>query len=58
MSLQEEIAVLKLKKARIFGEIEMLSTVNDIVYTRLGKTVADIMRKEKELLRNAENHLE
>lgn len=51
MSLSEELLQLKEKKARQFLEIEMLSSVNDSVYTRFGKTVADIMLKEKQLLR-------
>jgi hypothetical protein len=58
MSLKDEILSLKEKKARQFLEIEMLSEVNDSVYTRFGKTVAEIMLKEKELLRQTENNLQ
>lgn len=58
MILQEEITNLKIKKAKIFAEIEMLSSVNDCVYTRLGKITADIMRKEKQLLRETNSELE
>ncbi|MRX40572.1 hypothetical protein GJU43_14885 [Flavobacterium sp. LC2016-23] len=57
MSTKEEILVLKEKKARQFLEIEMLAAVNDAVYTRFGKTVAEIMKKEKQLLRESENDL-
>lgn len=57
MSLQQEILNLKHKKALQFSEIEMLSTVNDSVYVRFGKTVAELMKKEKELLRESENNL-
>lgn len=57
MKLQEEIRDLKLKQAHQFLEIEMLSTVNDSVYTRFGKTVAEIMLKEKQLRRETENEL-
>ncbi|MEZ0182660.1 hypothetical protein AB9T89_10470 [Flavobacterium oncorhynchi] len=55
MSLKEEIIKLKEKKARQFLEIEMLSVVDNSVYTRFGKTVAEIMLKEKQLLRANEN---
>jgi hypothetical protein len=58
MSLNQEILSLKEKKARQFLEIEMLSEINDSVYTRFGKTVAEIMLKEKELLRQTENNLQ
>jgi len=57
MSLSEEILILKTKKALQFSEIEMLSVVNDAVYLRFGKTVADIMIKEKQLLRESNNDL-
>ncbi|PIF32986.1 hypothetical protein CLU81_3556 [Flavobacterium sp. 9] len=58
MSLAQEILVLKQKKAQQFEEIEMLSVVNEIVYTKFGKTVAEIMLKEKQLLREANIDLE
>lgn len=58
MSLKEELLVLKEKRARQFLEIEMLSSVNEIVYTKLGKTCAEIMLKEKQLLRESKNDLE
>lgn len=57
MSLNQEILSLKEKKARQFLEIEMLSEINDSVYTKFGKTVAEIMLKEKELLRETQNPL-
>lgn len=50
MNLAEDLLQLKIKKARQFLEIESLSTVNDSVYTNFGKTVAEIMKKEKQLL--------
>ena len=58
MSLKEELLVLKNRKALQFSEIEMLSTVNEEVYTRFGKTCAEIMLKEKQLLRETKNDLE
>jgi ribose 5-phosphate isomerase RpiB len=55
--LKHKIQELKEKKARQFMEIEMLSEVNDSVYTKFGKTVAEIMLKEKELVRESQNPL-
>nr|WP_315245178.1 hypothetical protein [uncultured Flavobacterium sp.] len=55
MSLKQEILDLKQKQARQFLEIEMLAVVNDSVYTRFGKTAAEIMLKEKQLLRETNN---
>lgn len=55
MKLQEEILALKTRKARQFLEIEMLSVVNEDVYTRFGKTAAELMLKEKELVRQNDN---
>jgi hypothetical protein len=55
--LKQKIQELKEKKARQFMEIEMLSEINDSVYTKFGKTVAEIMLKEKELLRQTQNPL-
>jgi len=58
MSLKVKILSLKEKKARQFLEIEMLSSVNDSVYTRYGKTCAEIELKEKQLLRELNNDLD
>lgn len=58
MSLKEEILTLKEKKARQFMEIEMLSEINDSVYTRFGKTCSEIMLKEKALVRETQNDLD
>ena len=58
MTKNEELRKLKLKKANQYLEIEMLSSVNDSVYTRLGKTQAEIMKLEKELRRENQNDLD
>jgi hypothetical protein len=58
MSLKEELLVLKEKRARQFSEIEMLSSVNEIVYTKLGKICAEIMLKEKQLLQESNTNEE
>jgi len=57
MNLSEDLLQLKIKKARQFLEIESLSTVNDSVYTNFGKTVAEIMKKEKQLLQENNDDL-
>lgn len=56
--IQSKLQTLYLKKARIFANIEMLSQVNDQAYLELGKVQADIMRLEKQLLREAKNPLD
>lgn len=57
MNLSEEILKLKVKKARQFAEIESLSVVNEIVYTKFGKTVSELMIKEKLLLQEKNDNL-
>lgn len=57
MNLHEEILKLKVKKARQFAEIESLSVVNEIVYTKFGKTVSELMIKEKLLLQEKNDNL-
>ena len=53
--MQEKLRVLKLKKARLWSDIESLSEVNDSTYLAFGKTQAEIMKLEKEIVRNSEN---
>ncbi|MDD2820752.1 MAG: hypothetical protein PHW29_05765 [Flavobacterium sp.] len=53
--MQEKLRVLKLKKARLWADIESLSEVNDSTYLNFGKTQAEIMKLEKEIVRNSEN---
>lgn len=58
VGLEEEIRSLKVKKARLFSDIEMLSEVNDSLYLQFGKVVSRVMKLEKELLRTAKNPLD
>lgn len=46
---------LKQKQARLLNEMEMLSTVNDSMFTNLGKTTSEIHRIEKEIVRSTIN---
>ena len=56
--LEQRIQELKVKKARQLMEIEMLSEINDSVYTKFGKTVSELMKLEKELVRETQNDLQ
>lgn len=55
--LAQRIQELKVKKARQFLEIESLSVVSDIAFLKFGKTVAELMKLEKELVRETQNPL-
>lgn len=55
--MQEKMRALKLKKARLWSDIESLSEVNDATYARFGKLQADIMKLEKEIVRENKNPL-
>lgn len=53
--MQEKLRVLKLKKARLWSDIESLSEINDSTYLNFGKTQAEIMKLEREIVSNSEN---
>lgn len=55
--MEEELRNLKLTKARIFSDMEMLSSCSDKIYTELGRVQAKIMILEKKLLRETTNNL-
>lgn len=55
--IEQRIQELKEKKARQFFEIESLSVVNDTAFLKFGKTVAEIMLLEKQLVRESQNPL-
>jgi hypothetical protein len=46
---------LKLKKAMLFSNIEMLSEVNESTFAEFGKIEAEILKAEKLLIRSVEN---
>lgn len=58
MSTANTLRTLKLKKAMLLNDIDSLSTVDDSVYSQLGKVVSEISKKEKELNRETENNLD
>ena len=49
--MEAKLRDLKLKKARQFENIEMLSEVDEKVFTAFGKLEAEIMFLEKKILR-------
>lgn len=55
MTLENKLRGLKLKKALLFSNIESLSEVDETLFTQFGKVEAEIMKLEKQLVRNVEN---
>lgn len=55
MVITEKLRVLKLQKARLWSDIESLSVVNDSMYCKFGKLTAEVMKLEKQLVRESEN---
>jgi len=56
--MEAKLRTLKLKKAHLFANIEMLSEVNESTFTEFGKLEAEIMKLEKQLVRKTENQFE
>lgn len=56
--MHEKLRILKLIKARLWSDIESLSEVNDSTYLKFGKTQAEIMKLEKEIVRDTVNPLD
>ena len=53
--LANKLRTLKLKKALLFSNIEMLSEVNESTFAEFGKVEAEILKIEKQLVRNVDN---
>lgn len=53
--MEEKLRTLKIRKARLFANIEMLSEVNESAFAEFGKLQAEIMKLEKQLLRDNKN---
>jgi hypothetical protein len=56
--IAEKLRSLKLKKARLWSDIESLSEVSDTMFLNFGKTEAEIMKLEKQLVREAVNPID
>ena len=55
--MEEKLRILKLKKAMLWEQIESLSTVSDSMFINFGKTEAEIMQLEKQIIQNTKNDL-
>lgn len=53
--IPEKLRSLKLKKACLWSDIESLSEVSDSIFLSFGKIEAEIMKLEKQLIRETEN---
>ena len=53
--MEAKLRSLKLKKALLFSNIEMLSEVNESTFAEFGKVEAEIMKLDKQIVRNVEN---
>jgi len=56
--MEAKLRTLKLRKARLFENIEMLSEVNECTFTEFGKLEAEIMKLEKNIVRDTKNTLD
>lgn len=56
--MEAKLRTLKLRKARLFANIEMLSEVNECAYTEFGKLEVEIMKLEKQIVRGTQNTLD
>lgn len=56
--MEERLRILKLKKVRLWSDIESLSEVSESMFLNFGRTEAEIMKFEKELVRKTENTLD
>ena len=56
--MEAKLRTLKLRKARLFDNIEMLSEVNESTFTEFGKLEAEIMKLEKAILHENKNTLD
>jgi len=56
--LENTLRTLKLKKAMLFYDIESLATVSDSMFLTFGKTEAEILKLEKEIIRKTKNTFE
>lgn len=53
--MEGKLQSLKLKRARLLMEVEMLSEVSDTMFVNLGKVTAEIHLLEKAITRETKN---
>lgn len=56
--METKLQSLKLKRARLLSEIEMLSEVSDTMFINLGKVTSEIHFLEKAIVRQTENTID
>ena len=56
--MEAKLRSLKLKKALLFSNIEMLSEVNESTFAEFWKVEAEILKIEKQIVRNVENNFQ
>jgi len=56
--MEGKLQSLKLKRARLLSEIEMLSEVSDLMFVNLGKVTAEIHLLEKTIVRETTNQFD
>jgi len=55
--MEEKLRTLKIKKAMLWEQIQSLSTVSDSMFINFGKTEAEIMQLEKQIIQNTKNDI-
>ena len=55
MTDQEQLNSLQWKRAKLLGQLEMLSSASDEFYTKLGRLEADIFLLKRKILREVKN---
>ena len=55
--MEERLRILKLRKARLWSEIESLATVSDLMFQNFGKVEAEIMQLERKLIQNTKKDI-
>ena len=58
IELQNKLSNLKLKKALLLAEIESLNEVEESLFIKLGKVVAETSKVQKQIIRATENPIE
>lgn len=56
--IEQKLRSLKLKKARLFFDIESLSEVSDSILLNFGKVEAEILKLEKKQIQSVKNIFE
>lgn len=55
MANQQELQALKIRRAHLLSQLEMLSSASPEFYEKLGRVEANIFIMERELLREVKN---